>query len=196
MGENRGDAHPLGKLEKVSTDSAVSKRVQNNSGMERTSLLLIVRKGGREKQEKKVKKKREKNRYGPKSQSRPTSCAKLRSLQIKFYFQKTSSKFSLNACLARRYPASTQPLLFRAHTYLMGQPLFNKGIQLHDEEKRQFSGPTSTENQPRACAIYHEHSREQGTSISRLFRLFSSFSRRLYFQKTIELYHSDSLSTS
>lgn len=59
MGEKRGDAHPLGKLEKVSTDSAVSKRVQNNSGMERTSLLLIVRKGGREKQEKKVKKKRE-----------------------------------------------------------------------------------------------------------------------------------------
>ena len=113
--------------------------------MERTSFLLIVRKGGREKQEKKVKKKERVNRYGPKSQSRPTSCVRLRSLQIKFYFQKTSSKFSLNACPARRYPASTQPLLFRAHTYLTGQPLFNKGIQLYDEEKRQFSGPTSTE---------------------------------------------------
>ena len=167
--------------------------------MERTSLLLIVRKGGREKQEKKVKKKRErekKNRYGPKSQSRPTSCAKLRSLQIKFYFQKTSSKLSLNACLARRYPASPQPLLFRAHTYLMGQPLFNKGIQLHDEEKRQFSGPMSTEISLELVLFTIEHSREQGTSISRLFRLFSSFSRQLYFQKTIELYHSDSLSTS
>ena len=46
----------------MSTDSAVSKRVPNNSGMERTSLLLIVRKGGREKQEKKVKKKREREK--------------------------------------------------------------------------------------------------------------------------------------
>ena len=128
---------------------AVSKRVQKNSGMERTSLLLIVRKGGRERQEKKVKKKKRErereNRYGPKSHSRPTSRAKWRSLQIKFYFQKTSSKFSLNAYPARRYPASTQPLLFRAHTYLTGQTLFNMGIQLYDEEKRQFSGPTSTE---------------------------------------------------
>lgn len=65
MGEKRGDAHPLGKLEKVSTDSAVSKRVQNNSGMERTSLLLIVRKGGREKQEKKVKKKKREKQIWP-----------------------------------------------------------------------------------------------------------------------------------
>ena len=42
----------------MSKDLAVSKRVQKNSGMERTSLLLIVRKGGRERQEKKVKKKK------------------------------------------------------------------------------------------------------------------------------------------
>ena len=46
----------------MSKDLAVSKRVQKNSGMERTSLLLIVRKGGRERQEKKVKKKKERER--------------------------------------------------------------------------------------------------------------------------------------
>lgn len=43
------------------------------------------------------------------------------------------------------YRASTRPLLFREHTYLMGQPLFNEGIKLHYEERRQFSGPRSKE---------------------------------------------------
>ena len=49
----------------MSKDSAVSKRVKKNSGMERTSFLLIVRKVGREKQEKKVKKKRESKQIWP-----------------------------------------------------------------------------------------------------------------------------------
>lgn len=77
-----------------------------------------------------------------------------RSLQINFYFQKTPSKCSLNACPAARYPASTRPLLFRVHTYLTGQPLFNKGIKLHYEEKCQFSGPTNKETSTEST-IYH-----------------------------------------
>lgn len=45
---------PLGKaIKKCLKDSALSKRVQRNSGMEGTSLPCIVRKGGGEKQQRK-----------------------------------------------------------------------------------------------------------------------------------------------
>lgn len=50
----------------MSKDSAVSQRVRRNSGMERTPLPLIVRKGGGEKQERKrLKEKREKTQMWP-----------------------------------------------------------------------------------------------------------------------------------
>lgn len=124
----------------MSSGSAVSKRVQRNSGMERTSLINCEEERG---SKKKKTPRGKKHRCCPKSQSKPTRHVELRSLQIKFYVQKTPSKISLTTCPSPGYRANTCPLLLRARTPPTGQPLFNKGIKLPCEEKRQFSGPRS-----------------------------------------------------
>lgn len=188
---------PLGKAaKKYLKDSALCKRVQRNSGMEGTSLPFIVRKEGGEKQKgKRVEGKggrgKRKHRHCPKSPRKPTVSMELWSLQLKFYFQKTPSKCSLNACPAPKYPAGTRPCLFGAHTCLMGQPLFNKGIKLHYEEKRQLSGPRSEALSIESALFTVNTAERRKYQLAGFQTLFSSFPRLPYFQKTIELHHSD-----
>lgn len=73
------------------------------------------------KQEEKSKKRRQSTQNGENTDTAPNRRARLpyeqRSLQIRFYFQKTPSKFLLNACPAPRDPGQhTSPPVQSAHS--------------------------------------------------------------------------------